>query len=598
MVIDCHAGEIRFKGETDGVPGSNDEPDESEAHTAIAAPVQGPVDIARRQVVRAMTEMWVEGQVSATEPVFLGGFKLNEAELMVANSVDTPVDGRVHFLALNPHPRDVAIEEGQRIATWESLAKGSTVLMLRSGPKLYRLEPAGGVSHDAVIEVGETLTETQIDEVRGIVSRYPGVFSFDGSLGKTSLDEHVIELLPDSSPFIEPLRRRSEKECLAVDQQVTQMLELDIIEPSKSSWASAYVLVKKKDGSIRFCVDFRRLNKKTKTWCYPLPRCDQILDATAGKKYYTSLDLNSGYWQVPVAESSRQYTSFRCLHGQYQFKRMPFGLVNAGATFQRLMSRVIGALKSAEVLVYLDDVIVFSDSWHDHVRQLEMVINAFHRANLTVKPSKCVFGASKLKFLGHLISGEGMKPDPDKVKALRELPRPRDITTLRSFLGAAGYYRRFVFKFAAITAPLAKLTRKDEPFIWGKSQEAAFLEVRNKLLEAAVTNFDNQKPSTLKTDASYSGIAGILKQDDHIVTCVSRALSKEEKNYSVTHLEGLALVWCLVKLRPYVIGTRTTVIVDHCALCALGRTKPLTGRLARWAVILSEFQLEIVYAVG
>lgn len=591
ITIDCENREIAFKDANENLPPK--EPPKPKkpkpAKGSAVKPYKGPVTVKKTQLVPTKSELWIEADVSTEEDVIVSGYDPTNSEIFVANTIARPQHGSINILVLNPLSADLMVEEGQCVAIWETLPTEHEIRLL------VDVETKDG---KATIEVGDQLDKQQISDITKMVREYHDVFSFDGHIGKTDVDQHHIELTSEAKPFIEPLRRKSEKEQVAAEEQISEMLEMGVIEPSKSSWASAYVIVKKRDGGLRFCIDFRRLNKMTKSWCYPLPRCDEILDKTAGSYFYTSLDLNSGYWQVPVADESKEYTSFRCRSGQYQFTRMPFGLVNAGATFQRLMNNVIRPLDSLEILVYLDDVVIFSKEWSSHVEQLRRLLQAFRKANLTVKPNKCIFGTNKLKFLGHVVSHDGLTPDPNKTRAISEMPPPHDLKTVRSFLGAASYYRKFVHNFASICSPITELTKLNTPFVWGRQQKAAFNQIKEELLKAAVTHFDNTKPVELKTDASYTGIAGMILQNDQIVTCVSRRLSNSELNYSVTEVEALALVWSVTKLRPYILGVKTTVWVDHCALCALATKKPLTGRLARWAILLSEFELDIRYQLG
>lgn len=269
------------------------------------------------------------------------------------------------------------------------------------------------------------------------------------------------------------------------------MLEDDIIQPSSSPWSSPVVVVRKKDGTLRFCVDYRKLNSVTKKDTYPLPRIDDSLDRLRRAKYFSSIDLRSGYWQIEVDERDREKTAFVTPDGLYEFKVLPFGLCSAPATFQRMMDTVLTGLKWQTCLVYLDDVVVFSETFEQHLQRLKKVLEAVQSASLSLKPEKCHFGFTELKFLGHVVSADGVRPDPEKTAAVASYPAPRDKKGVRRFLGLCAYYRRFISNFSRIAEPLTRLTREDVPFLWTEEQEEAFRELRHRVQSPPVlTNFN------------------------------------------------------------------------------------------------------------
>ena len=370
------------------------------------------------------------------------------------------------------------------------------------------------------------------------------------------------------------------------------MLENDIIEPSVSPWASPIVLVRKSDGTFRFCVDYRRLNSVTHQDAFPLPRIDATLDNLGAARFFSTLDLQSGYWQVPVNECDREKTAFVTPSGLYQFKCMPFGLTNAPATFQRLMNAVLRGLTPSQCLVYLDDIIVFSSTFDEHIHRLRSVFGALRSANLKVKPRKCHLLQSEVKFLGHIVSSQGIATDPSKVKAAREWPVPTSVKTLKSFLGFASYYRRFIRNFAKISSPLNSLLVKDVPFIWTPEHQQAFVHLRDAFCSAPILAFpDFEKPFIVDTDACSSGIGAVLSQLDsdkveHPVAFISRSLSPAERNYNVTRLELLAVVWACQTLRPYLLCQKFLLRTDHGSLRWLMNFKSPTGQVARWLSLL------------
>ena len=284
--------------------------------------------------------------------------------------------------------------------------------------------------------------------------------------------EHAIET--HGPPLRQPYRRQNPAVRREEMAQVQQMLSSNVIRPSNSPWASPVVMVQKKDGSLRFCVDFRQLNAATVKDAQPLPRIDDLLDALHGAKWFSTLDLKSGYWQVPITEQDKAKTAFRTSSGQlFEFNRVPFGLCNAPTTFSRLMDRVLADLHWETCLFYLDDIIVFSSTWEEHLARLRQVFERLRHANLKLGADKCTFAAKEVNYLGHRVTEEGLLPDSSLLAAIREIPPPKTATEVRSFLGLAGYYRRYVKGFAAIASPLHALTRKDAVFHWSEECQTA-----------------------------------------------------------------------------------------------------------------------------
>ena len=293
------------------------------------------------------------------------------------------------------------------------------------------------------------------------------------------------------------------------------MLAQDVISPSSSPWASPIVLVKKKDGRTRFCVDYRKLNHLTRKDAYPLPRIDDTLNTLAGSKWFSTLDLISGYWQVELDQQTREKTAFCTPEGLFEFNVMPFGLCNAPATFQRLMDLVLAGLQWSQCLVYLDDVIVMGRTFSEHLQNLSSVFSRIREASLKLKPAKCAFLQPEVHYLGHIVSGDGVATDPSKVEKVKTWPTSTSTKETQSFLGFASYYRRFIRNFAQIAKPLHKLAERNVAFRWTEECQAAFDELRQKLCSAPVLAYpDFKKSFILDTDASDTGIGGVLSQLD------------------------------------------------------------------------------------
>jgi len=305
------------------------------------------------------------------------------------------------------------------------------------------------------------LNNEQKGKIRELLTQYRTILSTgDHDVGRTPLVEHTIDT-GDHRPIRQPLRRQPFQHQAHIDEETNRMLEYGIIEPAASPWASNVVLVKKKDGSLRFCIDYRRLNSITYKDSYPLPLIDNCLNALSGSSWYSMLDLRSGYYNIPIAESDRDKSAFITRQGCFRFTLMPFGLTCAPSVFQRLMDVVLCGLSYQACLVYLDDIIVFGKTFDEQLTRLEEVFSCLWAANLKLKSSKCFLCQRSVEFLGHVVSEEGLAMQPSKVKAINDWTSCRDVGEVRAFMGLSGYYRRFIKDFSAIAAPLYNLTRKE-----------------------------------------------------------------------------------------------------------------------------------------
>lgn len=422
------------------------------------------------------------------------------------------------------------------------------------------------------------------------------------SLGVTTLVEH--EILTDAKPIKQRYYPVSPVKQKMLEEEVRKMLEDDVIEPSKSPWSSPVILVPKKDGTQRFCVDFRRLNAVTKKDAYPLPYISSILDRLRDARYISSIDIKSAYWQVPIAPNSREKTAFTIPGmGLYQFKRMPYGLTNAPATFQRLIDNVLGADLEDSCFVYLDDIIIISKNFNSHLELLHKVLDRLLSAGFTLNREKCNFCRPEIAYLGYVVDKFGLHVDPRKVEAILNVPMPGNVKEIRSFVGMASWYRRFVPNFATIIAPLCELTKKNKKFNFTPECEHAFNSIKQHLISAPIlTCPDFERPFTLQTDASAYGIGAVLTQEfedgEKVIAFLSRSLTRQERAYTTTERECLAVIWAMEKLRPYLDGIKFTVITDHHSLLWLDRLKNPTGRLARWAVRMQGFNFTIIHRKG
>ncbi|PAA74262.1 hypothetical protein BOX15_Mlig002146g53 [Macrostomum lignano] len=382
------------------------------------------------------------------------------------------------------------------------------------------------------------------------------------------------------------------------------MLESGIIEPSTSPWASNLLVVRKKNGDIRLCTDWRQLNACTVKDAYPLPHLQQAMDALVGCSWFSTIDCRQGYHQVEVAEEDRYKTAFYSTRGLMQFCKMGFGMCNAPATFQRLMELVMSGLSWESVLTYIDDIIVFSRTFDEHLERLAEVFKRLRDAGLKLHKAKSAFGHRRVLYLGHLISEQGIAPDPGKVEVIRSMPSPTTNEEVKRFLGMLGFYRRFIPGFSQTARVLHDVSVKSRDFAWSSDCERAFRELKDRLTTAPVLRLpDFTKQFVLSCDSSQFAVGAVLSQlhgDAELpVAFASRTLNKAERNYSATDRELLALVWSLKHFRTYLLSVPSfRVYSDHRPLQGLLATKDPEGRLARWLSTLQQFSFELLYRPG
>ena len=465
------------------------------------------------------------------------------------------------------------------------------------------------------------LSEEEKIKATRVFSRWSCVFSKDlKDIGHTQLVEHHIKL-NNEEPFKEPYRRIPPALIEEVREHIQEMLQAGAIRNSESPYSSNVVIVRKKDGSIRFCVDFRKLNIGTVQDAYAIPRIEDSLHLLAGTKYFSKLDLRSGYWQVEVAEEDKCKTAFQVgTLGFYEFNRMPFGLCNAPATFQRLMERCMGDMNLRDCLIYLDDIVVFSSTFEEHIERLEAVFRRLQTNNLKLKASKCEFFKREVTYLGHVVSKEGISTDPAKTEAVLNWPVPKTVKEVRMFLGFTGYYRRFVKGYASIVRPLndllighptnkkAKKGRKPKSkptnFVWGQEQEQAFWTIIERLTHPPVLAYADYKlPFKLHTDASSTGLGAVLYQHqdgrDRVVAYASSSLKPSEKNYPAHKLEFLALKWAITdKFHDYLYGSVFEAVTDNNPLTYILTTAKLDATGQRWVAALSAYNFTLSYRSG
>ncbi|GFV85105.1 retrovirus-related Pol polyprotein from transposon 297 [Trichonephila clavipes] len=517
--------------------------------------------------------------------------------------VSTYRNGKSDVWVTNLQFRNQIIPRGMCIGQAEPLNEGHLCVISDTTGCLDDQQETSESQMNRSLMMSPELSDEQRNKLSELLRKFSGLFTKTdkSTAAKTNVKHRIFT--GDHAPINQRAYRVSPTERRIIHEEVQKMLDEGIVQPSESPWSSPVVLVRKKDGSWRFCVDYRKLKSVTKKDVYPMPRIDDTLDCLKGAKFFSSMDLRSGYWQIEIDEADREKAAFITPEGLYEFKVMPFGLCNAPATFERMMDNLLRNFKWTMCLCYLDDIIVFSETFEDHLIRLRLVLKCLQEAGLKLNSKKCLFAAQEVKILGHHVSSNGVRPDPDKIKAVRNFPTPKNIHDIRSFLGLCSYFRRFIKGFCYLAEPLQSLLKSGVEFHWGPEEVEAFNSLKKALTSDPVLRMYDERASTeIHTDASGYGIGAVLVQIQNnvekVIAYASRTLTKAEKNYSTTERECLAIVWATNKFRPYIFGKHFTVVTDHHSLCWLMNLKDPSGRLARWALRLQEHDFDVKYKTG
>lgn len=573
------------------------------------------VHTVNKVVIPQFSEVLVKGQLkeSWNGDILLEPAVQPQYSVRVARSINKVDRNRVCVKLINLSKEEIVIPKGQYLGMAEDFAATEilepnvqhksvdlvqTLVVKTAGTKILINECRNRLAH---------LNSTEGGKILDVLKKYIHVFEPPGKEGCRLGVYHRIRTT-EEGPVVKRPYRVPYHQRPVITEHIHDMLEKDIIRPSESPWSAPVVLVKKKeDGSsvpkYRFCTDFRGLNQITKTDAYPLPLIVETLERMGRSRFFTTLDLASGYHQVPIWPEDQEKTAFTTEGGHFEYKKMPFGLVNAPATFQRLMDQLLAEVKGDECLVYLDDIIVYSATIEEHCQRLEKVLARLDEANLRANIDKCHFAQGEVHYLGHIVSSEGVRPDPKKVDAVVNYPVPKSIKDVKAFLGLAGYYRRFVPGFSNMAKPLTKILRKDEKFKWGDTQQMSFETIKTALCSNAVLIYpDFNDPFILSTDASGVALGAVLSQvregHERPVAYASRQLNNAEQNYSATERELLAVVWATAQFRCYLLGRKFTLITDHAALKWMLHLKDPSARLARWSLRLMEYNYKVVHRPG
>jgi hypothetical protein len=465
-------------------------------------------------------------------------------------------------------------------------------------------------------ELVEDFDVAQAERFRSMLRSYAFMGLFAGnshSPGASFGPKYSIEVQADAKPQAQKLRRYAPLEREAIESNITEWLQSGFISPSRSPWSCNVVLVRKRDGSLRLCCDYRGLNSVTVKQAAPLPLIDDLLSIYGNHKWHTALDLAAAFQQVEMADESRKFTAFSCHLGQFEWARLPFGLVNGPAFMQALLSQALLGLNVSSLATYIDDIRVSSTTLDGHFSDLEKVFDRLLSSGFSLKLSKCDFFKRSIKYLGHVISEEGVVADPAKTAAIKLLPSPTNRHELQSVLGTFAYYRKYIARYSVIASPLTDLLKSSQDWVWSEKQDESFAHLKRLLCDEPIMLRHPQPDGqfVVYTDGSCRGIAASLaqvfdasdgdkkKRREHVISYDSRKLRGSEARYGPCELEALAVVFATERYRPYLLGRFFTVVTDHSALRSVFKSKECrNSRVARWALQLQEYQFDVVYRAG
>ena len=620
--LDKIEGEIKLlkqiilaPGETKQVDGYSNHPLNSKRVNVIVEPLETPEG---KYIVRVYT--WTRGNsrrvqillrnVSSGKVTLKKGARV--ARLSPANKIPPMLAPKREVIEIDPNTEKCPPECVKVKTVLNCTLEGPKHPLLDETCELTREQRIDKLFSKLDLTGCDEWTEKQKADAKNLITEYHHLFALeDKELGKTSLIKHKIRL-DNPVPFKERHRRIPPHQYEEVRKHLQEMLEMGAIRRSHSPWASPVVLVRKKTGELRFCIDLRKLNNRTIKDAHALPRIEDSLDSLNGAQIFTSLDLKSGYWQVELDEESIPLTAFTVGPlGFYECCRMPFGLCNAPATFQRLMESCLGDLHLQWCIIYLDDIIVFSKTPEEHIERLRGVFEKLSSAGLKLKPSKCEFFKAEINYLGHVVSKEGIRTDDKKIQEILKWPIPTTVTEVRSFLGFTNYYRKFIYKYAQVAKPINALIAgenakfKKRKVHWTEECQEAFDKLKEICSSTPILAYaDYTKPFKLHTDASEKGLGAVLYQtqedgSDRVIAFASRSLSKTERNYDAHRLEFLALKWAVTeRFHEYLYGGVFEVFTDNNPLTYVLTTAKLDAAGQRWVAALANYNFSIKYRSG
>lgn len=554
-------------------------------------------------IIKASFKNPIDSKILLAEPLW----QVGEKDLMVARAVYKNENNPIPVLVMNTTDAQIHINKSTKLIKCQPVM--SSYDIPQSSINYFAQDPEFGSGEEADLEWSRKFELAHLDEntkkkLEKLLEEYKIVFAgavqelpgCDTLLHKINLNDQVpIKRKQYRVPY--NLRKEMEK-------QISILLEADILEPSTSPYAAPVLLVKKPNGEFRFVADFRELNKKVIADCYPLPLINEAVDNLQGSKYFSTLDLTSGFFQQMLEPEDRHKTAISTNQGLYQFKRTPFGLKTSANSFQRLMEIVLSGLKPSQIFVYVDDIVIASNTIDSHLEKLKLVFNRLLIHNLRLKPSKCNFLKESITYLGFVVSQGKIFPENKNIEIVEKFKIPTCRKHVRSFLGCVNYYRKFIPDFSKRSIHLTNLTKESKQFQWTNDAQREFEDLKTALIKKpCLTLPDMSKDFVLYTDASNSAIGGVIAQIDDNgfpkpVAFASRKLNQAEKVYSTTEKEVLAIIFTVGYFRPYLYGKKFTIYTDHASLTHVLKLKDPTGRIARWALTLSDFNYETKYITG
>lgn len=530
---------------------------------------------------------------------------------VIIGSISLPTHGSISFPVVEQTSIEInnSNELQCRICQAKHVSKRSLFEHLRLTGHYATKEENGPIKqidrkvYQQINEMIDHLGDTQQkNQLRSILVRYAAVFDTSSPTTIRTSVKHTIEV-ENVRPIVQrPYRRTNEQEQL-IDEMCEEFHRNKIIRPSQSSWASPVVLQKKKDGSWRFCIDYRRLNEVTRKDKYPLPRIQEIFDALADAKYFSKLDFKGGYHQVSIDERDRSKTAFVTRNHLWEYNVMPQGICNGPPTFQRIVNRLLGRLQWQFVLGYIDDIIIYSKTIDEHLNHVDQILSLLYNANFRLNANKCLFAQQQIQFLGHEIDEQGIRPCPEKTRAILNLPVPNSIKSAMSFVKMAEYYRNHIPNFSTLAQPLFDLTKKNSRFHWEQEQQQAFDQIKKLLVNRPLLHFpDSNRIFIIQVDASDYGIGAVLMQNvdqsDKPVAYMSQKLNHQQRNWNTTEKECFAVVSSIKKWHHYVFGRDFIVKTDHHSLCWLNKSHNNNPKLNRWRMFLQDYSFTIEHVKG
>lgn len=528
--------------------------------------------------------------------------------ILMANAITKAENGKINLLIMNTNLNDVEIDIRDLVLQTHNLNDFEVLKINYERDKVReRLKELR-----EVVKLDHCNNEER-NSIWEICKEYNELFYLPGDkLSSTNAVKHKIQLEPNTIPIHTKPYRLPHAQKEEADRQISELIKQGIIIPSKSPWNSPILVVPKKSDAHgnkkwRLVVDFKKVNDKTVFDSYPLPNITDILDQLGKSMYFSTLDMASGYWQIEMDEKSREITAFQANYKFWEWNRMPFGLKNAPSTFQRLMNNVLTGLQGIQCLVYLDDIVIYGKSLMDHNIRLINVFKRLLEHNLKLQPEKCQFLCREIRYLGHIINKRGIRPDPNKIEAVQKFPIPKTVRQVKSFLGLASYYRKFIENFSKTSEPINKLLKKDTKFKWDAKCDEAFELLKEKLITPPILAFPIlDQEYTITTDASQTSVGAVLSQEHEIngikadlpICYMSRTLNQAERKYAVIEKELLGVVYALKQFRPYVYGRKCVIVTDHKPLVWLMKLKNPSSRLMRWKLELSEYEFDIIHKPG